>query len=170
VVIWINIVPYTWKRKTLSVNFPPRNLPSIWIRPNIELLISDKLAKVWANGQSGDQLSSAAPAVARKGRGEKRRNPEPEKGALLTSTVDEQEDENHAAVLYHIVGTGDETQDDQGTKVSYVTLSDGDIIIEIWICQSMLGVCHFGFWLFLLHRFKWWVQVCTFVMMLQIIE
>jgi hypothetical protein len=50
----------------------------------------------------------------------------------LTSTVDElqQEDEGHAGVL-HIVGTGNETQDDQETEMSYVTLTDGDIIIEI---------------------------------------
>lgn len=82
-------------------------------------------------GQSGDPFIGTASTVARKGRGGKKRNAEPEKESILTETVEElqQEDEGHAAVL-HIVGTADDNQE-QETEVSYVTLSDGDIIIEI---------------------------------------
>ena len=82
-------------------------------------------------GQSGDPFIGTASTVARKGRGGKKRNAEPEKESILTETVKElqQEDEGHAAVL-HIVGTADDNQE-QETEVSYVTLSDGDIIIEI---------------------------------------
>ena len=88
------------------------------------------------NGQSMDPINATSTTtVTKRGRGGKKKNTElSEKTVQLTTTVDDdiqqQEAEGHAAVL-HIVGTADEVQDGQDTEVSYVTLSDGDIIIEI---------------------------------------
>lgn len=91
------------------------------------------------NGQSVDPLISAtsSTALAKRSRMGKKKNSEVLQSKISLNTVadddlQQQEAEGHAAVL-HIVGTSDEAQelDDQQTEVSYVTLSDGDIIIEI---------------------------------------
>lgn len=92
-------------------------------------------AVVEENGQSGDALLGVASSaiVAKRGRAGKKKNVESLVGKPLATTIDElqqEESEGHAAVL-HIVGTADETQNDHEAEVSYVTLSDGDIIIEI---------------------------------------
>lgn len=93
-------------------------------------------AVVGENGQPGNPHLGATSTVtvAKRGRAGKKKNGENlvEKSAQLTiiDELQQEEAEGHAAVL-HIVGTSDETQDDQETEVSYVTLSDGDIIIEI---------------------------------------
>lgn len=86
------------------------------------------------NGQALDPITTASASVKRN-RGGKKKNCEAlsVKNSVITAEDDAQHlEEGHAAVL-HIVGTADEGQgiDDQETEVSYVTLSDGDIIIEI---------------------------------------
>ena len=86
------------------------------------------------NGQSTDPVMSTASTatVVKRGRGGKKKNElfAEKTDSLCMAEDDQQEAEGHAAVL-HIVGTAEEAQDDQETEVSYVTLSDGDIIIEI---------------------------------------
>ncbi len=87
------------------------------------------------NGQSVDPIGTTATAPKR-GRGGKKKNIDvvQESTIQLTTEDDLQQQEacieDNAAVL-HIVSTADEGRDDQETEVSYVTLSDGDIIIEI---------------------------------------